>query len=83
MQEYLIVRPAKKQAIWRELVAGKYREVTPDTDGILRSHVFPGLWLDTAALWNGDFAGLAAVVQQGMATAEHADFLGKLGITKP
>ena len=80
--EYLIVRPRKQQVIWRELIEGEYREMVAGRDGILRSRVFPGLWLDTAALWNEDFDGLAAVVQQGVATAEHAEFLRKLGSTK-
>ncbi len=79
VREYLMVRPKKKQVIWRELVEGAYREMVAGQDGILRSRVFPGLWLDTAALWNGDFAGLSAAVQQGVASAEHAEFLRKLG----
>ena len=83
VREYLIVRPEKKQVTWRELAEGKYREIEPSADGILRSHVFPGLWLDMAALWKGDFAGLAAVVQQGTATTEHAEFLRKLRSPKP
>ena len=83
VREYVIVRPEKKQVIWRELVDGKYREIEPSADGILRSRVFPGLWLDQTALWNRDYAGLAAVVQQGMATAEHAEFLRKLESAKP
>ena len=83
VREYLIVRPEKKQAIWRELVEGSYREMAAGRDGILRSRVFPGLWLDLEALWNGDMAGLAAVVHRGIATAEHAEFVRKLESTKP
>ncbi len=75
--EYLIVRPKKQLVIWRELIEGEYRELVAGQDGILRSRVFPGLWLDTAALWKGDLVRLAAVVQQGMATAGHAEFLRK------
>lgn len=77
VREYLIVRPKKKQAIWHELVDGKYREIAPSDDGILRSRVFPGLWLDTLALWSRDLPGLAAAVQRGVATAEHAQFVRK------
>ena len=82
VREYVIVRPEKKQVTWRELEEGRYREIEPSADGILRSCVFPGLWLNTAALWSEDFAGLAATVQQGMATAEHAEFLRKLESAK-
>ena len=82
VREYLIVRPEKQQAIWRELFDGGYREIAAGQDGILRSRVFPGLWLDVAAVWSGDFAGLTAVVQQGMATVEHAEFVNRLELAK-
>ena len=48
------------------------------TDGILRSEVFPGLWLDPSALLNGDTQQLRAVVELGCATSEHGDFLLRL-----
>jgi len=35
----------------RELVSGRHVEIQPDADGIYRSRVFPGLWLDPVALW--------------------------------
>jgi Uma2 family endonuclease len=74
VREYLIVQPGKRRITWNELVDGKYREIEPSADGLLRSRVFPGLWLDPVALWNNDLPGLAAAVQRGTATAEHADF---------
>ena len=77
--EYLIVLTKKKQVIWRELENGKYREIVAGPDGILRSRVFPGLWLDEAALWKRDIPRLAAVAQQGVASVEHAEFVRKLG----
>jgi Uma2 family endonuclease len=82
VKEYLIVRPEMKQVIWRELSQNKYLEIAPGADGILRSRVFPGLWLETRALWDGNYAGLAAIVQQGLATPEHAEFVRKLESAK-
>jgi len=41
-----------RQVIWRHLVRGRYREIAPGADGLLRSHTFPGLWLDPEALWS-------------------------------
>ena len=76
--EYLIVRPDKRQVIWYELVDGKYRLVEPDEDGLFRSRVFPGLWLDSEALWNYDPAALFAVIQRGADTEEHQAFVRKL-----
>ena len=78
VQEYVIFRPQKQRIAWRALVNGKYQEIERDSDGLFRSRVFPGLWLHPEALWNGDFAELAATVQKGIATAEHAAFVTKL-----
>ena len=78
VQEYVIVRPAEQLVAWRQRVDGKYIEIEPDSDGLFRSQVFPGLWLNPTLLWNGDFSGLAEVVSRGTATPEHADFVRKL-----
>jgi hypothetical protein len=55
------------------------------TDGCYRSEVFPGLWLDPAALLAGEIQRVMAVLQQGLASPEHADFAAKLraAATKP
>jgi hypothetical protein len=44
----------------------------------LRSTVFPGLWLDTAALLRGDLSTVLAVVQRGLSSSEHAEFAARL-----
>jgi hypothetical protein len=40
--------------------------------------VFPGLWLDPAALLRGDGARVLAVAQQGHGSPEHTAFLQEL-----
>ena len=82
VREYIIVRPSKKQIAWRELLDGKYQEIAPDADGLYRSRIFPGLWMDPAALWAGDLNGLAAAVKHGTATPEHAAFASALAAKK-
>jgi Uma2 family endonuclease len=47
-------------------------------DGLYRSTVFPGLWLDPIALLNGDVRRLHAVIDLGCATAQHAEFVARL-----
>ena len=37
---------------WFDLRDGVYEPLQPDADGILRSEVFPGLWLPMDALWH-------------------------------
>jgi hypothetical protein len=52
-----------------------------DGDGIVRSLVFPGLWLDKDALLAGDLAQVLAILQQGIATSEHQTFIEQLSRT--
>jgi hypothetical protein len=46
--------------------------------GICKSRVFPGLWLDADALIAGNMAHVLAVLQQGLASTEHAAFCEEL-----
>jgi hypothetical protein len=57
---------------------GQFEELAPGGDGILRSEVFPGLWLDPAALLQRDSTRIREVLQQGLATPEHAAFVARL-----
>jgi hypothetical protein len=53
----------------------------PD-DGLYRSTVFPGFWLDPIALVNGDTRRLRVVVDRGCAMPEHAAFVARLAATR-
>lgn len=53
---------------------GTYQEMSADADGILRSRVFPGLWLHANALLQLDGATVMDVLRQGLATPEHVAF---------
>ena len=46
--------------------------------GVIRSEVFPGLRLAVDALLVGDVARVLAVLQEGIGTAEHAEFVKRL-----
>ncbi len=50
----------------------------PGEDGLYRSTVFPGLWLDPLALLNGDRQRLRAVIDLGCATPEYTEFVARL-----
>lgn len=78
VREYLLWLTEEKRVIWWELRAGEYKDLQPDAAGILKSTVFPGLWLDPAALLSGDRNKVRAVLQQGLATSEHAVFAASL-----
>lgn len=78
VQEYLAILQREREVRWFRLVNGRLEQVPPPADGVYRSVVFPGLWLDAAALLNNDSARVLAVLQQGIASAEHQAFVAKL-----
>ncbi|OKH40606.1 hypothetical protein NIES2119_02145 [[Phormidium ambiguum] IAM M-71] len=75
VQEYLVWRIYDGEFDWFRLNAGEYIKVEPDANGIIYSIVFPGLWLDKEALLTGDLAKILEVLQQGLASQEHQDFV--------
>jgi Uma2 family endonuclease len=78
VREYLVWRVLEREIDWFVLRAGQYERMLGDAQGLLRSEVFPGLWLDPAALVRGDLATVLAIVQQGLASPEHAAFVTRL-----
>ena len=78
VQEYLVWRFYEQEIDWFRLQAGEYIKLEPDSDGIMRSQIFPGLWLDKNALLMGDLGKVLVILQRGLETAEHRDFVNKL-----
>ena len=80
VQEYLVWQTDDERVDWFELREGEYVPLASQEGepGVLRSRVFPGLWLDVKALLAGDLAGVLAKLQQGLATEEHAAFVKRL-----
>ena len=56
----------------------KLVHMLPDPDGLYRSKVFPGLWLDPVALLNEDLNQVIATLDRGLASPEHASFIKRL-----
>jgi Uma2 family endonuclease len=77
-REYLAWRTLDSQFDWFILKHEEFTRLDPDKDGIIRSEVFAGLWLDVNALLRHDRAGLWATLQKGLATPEHAAFVESL-----
>jgi Uma2 family endonuclease len=78
VREYLVWRVLEQEIDWFVLRDGQYERMPLDAQGLVRSEVFPGLWLDPAALLRGDLATLLTVVQQGLASPEHNAFVVRL-----
>src|SRR5262249_3506975 len=54
VRECLVWRVLDQQFDWYVLRAGQFQPLAARADGVLCSEVFPGLWLDAAALLRGD-----------------------------
>lgn len=78
VQEYITVLVEEPQVIWRQLVAGAYTTLQPDAAGLLHSAIFPGLWLDPAALLRQDVPQLLEVLTGGLQSSEHQEFVRAL-----
>ncbi len=79
VQEYIVWRVPDGEIDWFVRRGGQYTRLPPDAAGIYRSEVFPGLWLDAAALVRRDLGRVLSLLQQGLASPEHADFVAQLG----
>lgn len=78
VREYVVWRVFDGAIDWFVLRNGQFERLPLTPDGLYRSEVLPGLWLDPEALVAGDMGRLSQVAQQGIATPEHADFVARL-----
>jgi hypothetical protein len=78
VQEYIVWRTLEAQLDWFVLEADEYRVQLPDDQGIVRSRIFPGLWLAVSALLAGDMATVLSVLQQGLNSPERPAFVRSL-----
>ncbi|MEH1810925.1 MAG: Uma2 family endonuclease, partial [Nostoc sp.] len=54
VKEYIVWQVLDQKLTWFSLEQGEYLELIPDNEGILRSRVFPGLWLAATELLAGN-----------------------------
>jgi Uma2 family endonuclease len=78
VKEYIVWLTWDQAIDWFVLRNGRYEAAAAHWDGFHRSEVFPGLWLDVAAMLRGDIARVLAVLQQGLASTAHAEFVSRL-----
>ncbi len=77
VREYVVYRVLDGEIDWYVLRGESYQKLSADA-GILKSELFPGLWLDAAAFVRGDLAVVLDVLGEGLATAEHTAFVREL-----
>jgi Uma2 family endonuclease len=80
--EYVVRAIDPDEIFWFGQERGVLVQRALDNDGLYRSAVFPGLWLDPWALIQGDRRPLRAVLDQGCATSEHAVFVARLAAAR-
>jgi hypothetical protein len=67
----------ERRVEWWEWREGDYASL-PMENGLIKSCVFPGLWLDVTALIQGQAAQALKQLERGLATAEHHAFAAEL-----
>ncbi|HEV2949875.1 MAG TPA: Uma2 family endonuclease [Gemmataceae bacterium] len=80
--EYLAILLFEREIRWHVLINGRYEMLTADADGLWRSRIFPGLWLDGKALLAGNLQRVLSRLQEGINSAEHKQFVAVLADRK-
>ena len=76
--EYLAVLQFEEEIRWHVLLNGKYELLPPDGEGLWRSRIFPGLWLDGKAMLARDLSRVLSRLHEGLESAEHQAFVAEL-----
>jgi Uma2 family endonuclease len=76
--EYAVLALRTQQVFWFIRRRGKFKDVPLPADGIFRSRIFPGLWLDAEAMLSNHRQRVLAALKQGLAAPEHAAFVARL-----
>lgn len=76
--EYIVVCLKPKEIYWFDLKMGLSFRKKPDENGIFKSDVFPGLWIDADALFKTNLKKSLEILQHGLESPEHASFVEQL-----
>ncbi|MEM8718796.1 MAG: Uma2 family endonuclease [Cyanobacteria bacterium P01_G01_bin.39] len=77
VQEYIVWQVSDQIIDWFFLDDGEYIKLQA-IENTIKSKIFPGLWLATDALLQGDLAQVLEIVQQGLSTTAHQDFVQQI-----
>jgi Uma2 family endonuclease len=82
VREYLFVGLDPEEIRWFVRRRGRFVGLPAGPDGVYRSEVFPGLWLDPRAFFAEDTEALIATLERGLATPEHAAYVAQLAAAR-
>lgn len=83
VREYMVWRTYDREIDYFVLREGRYDRLPLHESGTWRSEVFPGLWIAPQPLLAADPATALKVVQEGVASPEHAAFVESLRARRP
>ena len=78
VKEYVVWRVIDDAIDWFVLRGTDYVKQELGTDGLLKSTIFPGLWVKPNDLIQQSMNSMLKTLDRGLASAEHADFVKKL-----
>ena len=78
IKEYIVWQVFDRRFDWFYLENGEYISLPVDNNGVVRSRVFPGLWLAVDDLLAGNMPQVLAVLQSGIASEAHTEFVKQL-----
>jgi Uma2 family endonuclease len=78
VREYIVWRVLENELDWFSLEAGEYVPLEADEVGVIKSRSFPGLWLAIASLLSGDMMTVLTILQEGLRSSEHGEFVQQL-----
>jgi Uma2 family endonuclease len=76
VREYLVL--CVEEAAFHGFRFKPHGKLAADEHGVLRSNVFPGLWIDCTAVLADNHATAARTLRNGIASPEHAAFVRRL-----
>lgn len=78
VKEYLVWQVIDRHLDWFYLKNEAYLSLRPNNEGVIRSQVFSGLWLNSSALIAGEMSVVMRTLHSGLASPEHQQFLQQL-----
>ena len=77
-REYIVWRASDGELDWFAWRKERYERLMPDSSGVVKSEIFPGLWLDVPALLRRDLPKVLATLHEGLRSDEHSVFVKRL-----
>ncbi|CAN5301750.1 Uma2 family endonuclease [soil metagenome] len=74
--EYVVLAIEQRTVTWFDFRAR--RQIAPDSAGLCKSRIFPGLWLAIPAFLDQDQKGMGTALRAGLQSPEHTAFVKRM-----